>query len=162
MRIKRKRNFFDITNNQYRSFSRIIPKDDFLEEWLSLSRIGKIAWYWSTINKSIKDDFDKIQNTKKYFVKLSDVDQNFESYLSLVKKFNFKNVLSKGIYNVINEASNKDKDEKYFYKKIFEKNFEKIIDKFFHIIIKLIYIKSILKYLKFFLFDILIILLYKF
>ena len=79
MRIKEKLKspLFDITNNQYRSFSRIIPKDDFLEEWLSLSRIGKIAWYWSTINKSIKDDFDKIQNTKKYFVKLSDVDQKF-------------------------------------------------------------------------------------
>tara|TARA_A100001035_G_C27763764_1_gene492587 strand:- start:215 stop:1138 length:924 start_codon:yes stop_codon:yes gene_type:complete len=126
---------FDITNNQYRSFSRIIPKDDFLEEWLSLSRIGKIAWYWSTINKSIKDDFDKIQNTKKYFVKLSDVDQNFEAYLSLVKKLNFKNVLSKGqFYNVINKASNKGKGEKYFYKNwnsLEKKEFEKIIDKFF-------------------------------
>ena len=113
----------------------IIPKDDFLEEWLTLSRVGKITWYWSTINKSIKDDFDKIQNTKKYFIKLSDIDQNFDAYLSLVKRFNFENMMSKKqFYNVVNKASNKAQGEKYFYKNwstLEKKEYEKIISEIF-------------------------------
>jgi len=126
---------FDISNNQYRSFSRIIPKGEFLEKWLSLSRVGKITWFWSTINKAIKDDFDKIQNTQKYYVKLSDIDQNFEVYQNLIKKFNFEKVMTKKQFlNIINKASNKGHSDKYFYKNwsnLEKKEFENIINEIF-------------------------------
>jgi hypothetical protein len=129
---------FDISNSQYRSFSRIIPKGEFLEKWLSLSRVGKITWFWSTINKAIKDDFDKIQNIQKYYVKLSDIDQNFEAYQNLIKKFNFEKVMTKKQFlNVINKASNtsnKGHSDKYFYKNwsnLEKKEFEHIINEIF-------------------------------
>jgi len=85
----------DISDSQYRSFSRIIPKNEFLEEWLSLSRIGKISWFWSTINLAIYDDFNKIQNVDKYYVKLEDVNQNYDLYEKLSERFNFKNIMKK-------------------------------------------------------------------
>ena len=126
---------FDISDSQYRSFSRIIPKGEFLEKWLSLSRVGKITWFWSTINKAIKDDFDKIQNIQKYYVKLSDIDQNFEAYQNLVKKFNFEKVMTKKQFlNVINKASNKGHSDKYLYKNwsnLEKKEFENIINEIF-------------------------------
>ena len=70
----------DITDSQYRSFSRIIPKGEYLKEWISLSRIGKITWFWSTVNKTIYDNFNNIQNIDKYYVKLEDVNQNYDIY----------------------------------------------------------------------------------
>ena len=126
---------FDISNSQYRSFSRIVPKGEFLEKWLSLSRVGKIAWFWSTANKAIKDDFDIIQNTEKYFIKLSDIDQNFDAYQNKAKRFNFKNILmKKQFYNVINKASNNDHSGKYIYRNwsdLEKKEFESIINEIF-------------------------------
>ena len=123
----------DITQDQYRSFSRIIPKKDFLDEWLSLTRIGKITWFWSTINKKIYSSFNKIKNTKKYYVKLEDADQNYEFYVRLSKKFNFKNLMTrKKFFNVVNKAENKGDYDKYIYlykqwNKLEKKEFENII-----------------------------------
>ncbi len=125
----------DISNSQYRSFSRIIPKEEYLDKWSSLSRIGKITWFWSSINKSIKDDFEIINNTKKYYIKLSDIDQNYDAYQNLKEKFNFKNVLTKKQFlNVVNKASNKGHSNKYLYKNwsnIEKKEFENIINEIF-------------------------------
>ncbi len=126
---------FDISDSQYRSFSRIVPKDEFLDKWLSLSRVGKIAWFWSTVNKAIKNDFDEIQNAQKYYIKLSDVDQNFDAYKNLVTKFNFENSMTeKDFYNVVNKASNKGHNDKYAYKNwnnSEKKEFENIINEIF-------------------------------
>jgi hypothetical protein len=125
----------DISDSQYRSFSRIIPKNEFLEEWLNLSRIGKIAWFWSTINMAIFNDFNKIKNVDKYYVKLEEVNQNYNIYEKLSKKFNFKNMMTKNqFYKVINKASNHDINTFYEYKSwnnIEKKEFEKIINNMF-------------------------------
>ena len=125
----------DISDNQYRSFSRIIPKNEFLDEWLSLSRIGKIAWFWSTINMSIYDGFNKTQNVEKFYVKLEDVNQNYDIYERLSKRFNFEDVMTKNkFYNVINKAPNNDFKKIYEYKDwndIEKKEFEKIINNIF-------------------------------
>ena len=125
----------DISDSQYRSFSRIVPDGEFLEEWLKLSRIGKITWFWAAINRSIYDDFNKIQNIDKFFVKLNEVSQNYNMYESLHKKFSFENKMTKKqFYNVINKAPNKGPDDKYKYKDwndLEKKEFENIINKIF-------------------------------
>ena len=125
----------DISNSQYRSFSRIVPKGEFLEKWLSLSRIGKLTWFWCIINKSIKDDFSRIKDIEKYFIKLSDIDQNFDCYQSLANKFKFENRMTKKqFYNVINKAPNKGDSDKYRYKdwsNLEKREFENIINEIF-------------------------------
>lgn len=125
----------DISTSVYRSFSRIVPKKDFINEWLKLTRIGKITWFWATANKAIYDDFQKIQNAEKFIVRLEDVDQNYDVYEKLSNKFNFENKMNKHqFYNVINKASNKGPTDKHKYKEwsdLEKKEFESIIDEIF-------------------------------
>ena len=125
----------DITNNQTRSFSRIVPTGADFEKWKELTRIGKITFFWATINKAIYDDFKKINNIEKYYIKLEDINQNYTLYENLVKKFNFKEKLNKNKFlNIINKAPNKGSDNKYFYKNwtnLEKKEFTKTIDEIF-------------------------------
>jgi len=121
----------DISDSQYRSFSRIVPKGEFLKEWLLLTRVGKITWFWATVNNSIYNDFFKIENIDKFFVKLEDVNQNYDIYERLTKKFDFKNKMTESqFYKVLNKASNNDNNLNHVYKNwtnIEKKEFEKII-----------------------------------
>ena len=121
----------DITDSQYRSFSRIIPKGEYLKEWISLSRVGKITWFWSTVNKTIYDNFNNIQNIEKYYVKLEDVNQNYDIYEKLSKKFNFKNKMTESqFYKVLSKTPNNDTKLNHVYKNwnnVEKKEFENII-----------------------------------
>jgi len=125
----------DISDNLKRTFSRIVPHGVFFKEWIELTRIGKIAWYWATINKAIYDDFNKIKNVKKFSIKLEDVDQNYEIYEKLFNKFNFnKQMTKKQFYGVINKAPNRGPNDKYNYKdwnNLEKKEFENIINRIF-------------------------------
>ncbi|MDC0249942.1 hypothetical protein OAK18_00900 [Candidatus Pelagibacter sp.] len=125
----------DISDSQYRSFSRIVPKGEFLKEWLLLTRVGKITWFWATVNNSIYNDFFKIENIDKFFVKLEDVNQNYHIYERLTKKFDFKNKMTESqFYKVLNKASNNDNNLNHVYKNwtnIEKKEFEKIISSTF-------------------------------
>ena len=100
-----------------------------------MTRIGKITWFWATSNKAIYDDFQKIQNAEKFFVRLEDVDQNYNMYEKLSNKFNFENKMNKRqFYNVINKAPNKGPTDKHKYKEwsdLEKKEFESIIDEIF-------------------------------
>ena len=125
----------DISESQYRSFSRIVPKSKYLKEWLSLTRIGKITWFWATINKAIYLDFNKIQNVNKFFVRLEDINQNYTFYEKLSKKFNFENKMTENqFYNVLNKAPNNDTNLNYTYKNwtnLEKKEFENIVENTF-------------------------------
>ncbi len=125
----------DFSHSQYRSFSRIIPNGEFLEEWLTLSRVGKISWFWSTINKKIYNDFNKIQNVDKFNIKLEEINQNYEIYEKLSNKFNFENKMTKRqFYNVLNKTPNNDTNIEYQYKNWNDrekKEFENIINNTF-------------------------------
>ena len=107
----------DFSNNLTRSFSRVIPRNEYLSEWLKLTRIGKITWFWATINKSIYDDFYKLKNINKCYVKLENINQNYEFYELLSNKFNFENKMTeRQFYNVIYKAPNKGLSKKYNFK----------------------------------------------
>ena len=125
----------DITNSLYRSFSRIIPKDDYLDEWSKLTRVGKLTWFWTTTNRAIYSSFNKIKNVEKLFVKLEDVDQNYEMYEKLSERFNFKKKLNKKSFeNILTKSPNFEFDYAYKYKdwrKIEKKEFDSIIEKKF-------------------------------
>ena len=85
--------FIEFSNNLNRS--QILPRDEYLNEWFTLTTIGKIAWFWATINKAAFNDLNEIKNLDKYIFKLEDIDQNYDFYLRLSSKFNFKNIKKK-------------------------------------------------------------------
>lgn len=125
----------DFSVGLHRSLSRIVPNNEFLKEWPQLSRIGKITWFWAIINKAIYDDFNQIEDAEKFYVKLEDVNQNYDVYEILSDKFNFENKLIKREFNnIINKAPNKGPSIKYEYSEwnnIEKKEFENIIERFF-------------------------------
>ncbi len=125
----------DVSNNLTRSLSRVVPNNEYLNEWLGLTKIGKITWFWATINKAIFDDFNKINNIDKFFFKLEEVDQNYNFYEKLSIKFNFENKMKeREFYNVINKAPNRGPTDKYEYKdwdNLEKREFENIIDRIF-------------------------------
>ena len=77
----------------------------------------------------------KLNNIEKYYFKLEDVDQNYNFYLNLANKFNFKNQLKeKNFYNIINKTPNRGPKNKYKYNdwnKLEKMEFENIINKIF-------------------------------
>lgn len=125
----------DISDSLYRSFSRIVPNAEFFCDWLKLTRIGKLTWFWATANKAIFDDFKKINNVDKFIIKLEDMNQNFEFYNKLSLRFNFENKMNKREFlNVINKAPNKGPSDKYKFKNwsdLEKKEFEDIINRIF-------------------------------
>tara|TARA_B100001057_G_scaffold497355_2_gene601270 strand:+ start:4817 stop:5746 length:930 start_codon:yes stop_codon:yes gene_type:complete len=127
--------FLNISNNLTRSFSRVVPTEEFFNEWLSLTRVGKIAWFWATTNKLILEGINKIEDIDKLFLKLEDIDQNYDFYLKISNKFNFENKMSKKKFcNVINKAPNKSLLDKYEYSDwtdIEKREYQSMIDKIF-------------------------------
>ena len=125
----------NVTNNLTRAFSRVVPSGEFYNEWLSLTRVGKITWFWANTNKFILDSLNKIENIDKFFLKLEDIDQNYDFYQNISNKFNFENKLSKKeFYNVINKAPNKGLLSKYEYKNWTsreKKEYQDMVDKIF-------------------------------
>jgi hypothetical protein len=118
-----------------RNFSRVVPNNEYFDEWINLTRIGKISWFWAMTNKVIFEDFNKIQNKKKFIFRLEDINQNFDFYLRLASRFNFENKMNKKkFYNVIYKAPNKGPTDKYRFKdwnKLEKKEFKNIIESIF-------------------------------
>ena len=113
------------------SFGRIIPKEKEYPEWKKLTRIGKIAWLYSTINLEIYNDLKKIPKESIFIFKLEEADQNYEYYLKYAHKFGLKEILLKDDFLSVKKLSVKDNDNiksKWSEK---EKNeFKKIINEF--------------------------------
>ena len=81
-------------NDISRYFGRIVPKGKSFYKWIKLGRLAKIGWY---MNETMKSLYKTLKKTKKkiYIFNLNKSDQNYEFYLSLRKKFQIKQKLSK-------------------------------------------------------------------
>ena len=96
----------------HHSLGRIIPKNDEIDEWNKLTRIGKITWYYKTINKHIIHFLENIPDENKWIFKLSEIDQNYDYYIKLAKSFKLSPLLSRKEFmtlkgNQINRAKHK-------------------------------------------------------
>jgi len=124
----------DIQTGVYRGMSRIIPSDDFKQEWLSLTRIGKITWFWAVSNQQLYSSFKNLPTHKKYLLKLEEI-HNYDFYQFLDSKFDFENkLIKKEFYKVIEKTPNKIKYKNYKYKNWTQqekKEYEYIVETFF-------------------------------
>ena len=124
----------DIKTGVYRGMSRILPNDEFLEEWLKLTRIGKVTWFWAYSNNILNKSFQDISLKSKYLLKLEDI-SNYDFYDFLDDKYNFENKLTKKQFNnIVNKTPNKSTGKKYKYKDWTiqeKKEYEYVMDKFY-------------------------------
>lgn len=61
---------------------RTMPVDAEFERWRKLTRVGKVAWYWSTLNQALLDQASSLPPGTATLQKLEDFD--YEAYLSLM------------------------------------------------------------------------------
>lgn len=64
---------------------RILPRGEEVIRWKKLTRVGKLAWYWSNLNLKVIDQLKELPNTHYEIIKLEEL--NYEKILSLGQKF---------------------------------------------------------------------------
>ncbi len=60
---------------------RIAPMGDEFSSWNAMSRIGKLAWYWRTVNEHVAREAESIANARVMICRLEDLDH--EKYLEI-------------------------------------------------------------------------------
>ncbi|MBK6264526.1 hypothetical protein JKA74_05705 [Marivirga sp. S37H4] len=100
---------------QHHSFSRIVPSGDELKNWMKLSRIGKLAWYYKSLNEKILAQLENLPSSQFMVIKLEDLD--FNKYLDIADFLSFKNRLSENTFKkVTNKKVNTLSPSHKFYK----------------------------------------------
>lgn len=111
-------------------FARLVPNGDFYNEWSSLTRIGKISWWGSMVNKEIWNQLKDIQKEKIIIFDLDEAIKDYYTYyVKIAKKIGLDPLLdekrlqkirSKGIKSAHNQKhvwSEKERDEFNKYSK---------------------------------------------
>lgn len=75
-------------------FGRLVPNGDFYSIWSGLTRIGKIAWWGSMVNKEIWKQMEELPEDKRFVFILRHADQNYEYYKKIANEFGLSPLLS--------------------------------------------------------------------
>ncbi|MDP2629534.1 MAG: hypothetical protein Q8P45_02415, partial [Candidatus Harrisonbacteria bacterium] len=76
-------------------FGRLVPNGPFYREWEKLTRIGKIAWWGSMVNRAIWDQLQALPKEKVFIFHLKEAIENYYKYYSnFAREFGLKPVLS--------------------------------------------------------------------
>lgn len=87
-------------------FARLVPKGkEAYRQWEQLTRIGKIAWWGTMVNRDIWKQLQQLPKEKIYLFNLKDADQNYEYYLKLAEEFGLAPVLSKRTFLAIKKQT---------------------------------------------------------
>ncbi|MBI1730909.1 sulfotransferase domain-containing protein [Candidatus Acetothermia bacterium] len=78
---------------------RITPIGDDFTRWNELTQVGKVAWYWSTLNSAIIKQFRKLPETYYRVQKLEELD--YSAYRKIADFLGFHSTIPEDIYNEI-------------------------------------------------------------
>jgi len=126
-----------LTETLNHNLGRIMPKDDYYDEWEKLTQIGRITWYYVTINSYLYEKYKTIPESKKWFFKLSEIDQNYDYYREvLTEKFNLSPILKKNHFLALkSKMKNKGKSRRLTsdWSDKDKRDYNNIIEPFMHI-----------------------------
>ena len=80
----------------HHSFSRITPRNAEAHAWNDMTRIGKLAWFWKTVNQRILDQLQLLPSGQVRTIRIEDF--NFENYLETADFMGFKPEVSAEIF----------------------------------------------------------------
>ncbi len=87
-------------NDQFHHFlGRTLPKGSEFERWKDMTRVGKLSWYWNTLNKEVIRQFKNISSENFIALRLEDLD--YRCYRHLSEFIGFKTVHSEKSYSHI-------------------------------------------------------------
>ncbi len=123
-------------------FARLVPNGDFYEEWMKLTRIGKIAWWGAMVNREIWNQLEEIPEEKIFIFKLNEARKNYyEYYVKIAKEFGLSPILNrkkiasiekKGVkssHNKEHKWSQKEREEFELYSKDWKDLYNKLCEK---------------------------------
>lgn len=82
----------------HHNFGRILPRGDEYDWWIGLTQVGRVSWYCSKVIGAIDAAFKKLDSTKQWFVRLEDIDQNYDYYRFLAQNFGLRPLMSEADY----------------------------------------------------------------
>ncbi len=112
-------------------FGRVVPTDPFYQEWKSLTRIGKISWFYNNVNMEIYRSTRQLSKEKLWIFKLEEADQKYDYYLKIAKGFGLRPILSKKRFLSLRQKTVKKSDNvRREWSEQEEKEFKKYTSKF--------------------------------
>lgn len=72
---------------------RTTPQGNYFKEWNKMTRTGKLAWFWKTLNLSILEQFEKLPEQNRRVQKLEDF--NYDNYKEIAKFVGYKHKVTK-------------------------------------------------------------------
>ena len=89
-------------NPFYLSFGRIVPMGETFLQWKEMSRIGKLAWYWNTINALVLEQFKDIPETHWRIEKIEEL--SYSRYHEITRFLGFESAVTQQIYDKIRQS----------------------------------------------------------
>jgi hypothetical protein len=87
---------------------RIAPRGADFASWNKLTQVGKLAWYWSALNRQVLSQFSKIPEANSMVLKIEDLD--FETYGRFARFAGFESSLTRNRFEEIRrDRPNKNK-----------------------------------------------------
>ena len=72
---------------------------------VEITQIGKISWWWNTLNVSVYKDLEKIDDSHKRIIKIDEFD--YEAYVDLHKFAGGKNLLTETKFENIRQSTHR-------------------------------------------------------
>lgn len=89
-------------NREFHHFlARVMPLGEEFERWKSMTRVGKIAWYWNAFNKRIIQDLSTLPENCWRMVKLEEL--TYERYFEVAQFLGFNVTVSKNQYDELTQ-----------------------------------------------------------
>jgi hypothetical protein len=93
---------------------RFRPKGSELVKWKKMTRVGKLAWYWSTINQFVIKNFEDIPNENIRIEKIEEL--NFDKYINLCKFINIETRIDREKFERIKNRKPGSRRKKHTHK----------------------------------------------
>lgn len=81
---------------------RIVPSGEKFRQWNEMSRVGKLAWYWNTINTLVLEQFKDIPETHWRIEKLEEL--SYVRYLEIAQFLGIQSRVTQQIFDVIKHS----------------------------------------------------------
>lgn len=85
------------STNFHHFLGRIVPVGDRFLQWNKMSRVGKLAWYWNSINAFTLEEFKNIPKSHWRIEKLEEL--SYDRYLEITKFLGFRAKVKRQIYD---------------------------------------------------------------
>lgn len=90
---------FQDSGNFHHFLGRILPSGSEFLRWRELTRVGKLAWYWSALNEAVINQFAQLPKLNSKIIKLEELD--YQQYQQLCKFFSVDTSVSSLMFEAI-------------------------------------------------------------